>query len=203
MSRMGLVKTSPAKLSFSLDRMVKIVQDARKDHLMIDFARQIATRYADMAQEMSRREGSFQSGHNNKTWFAEAIDIWFRAHFAEGTDLRGPTTKDAREVIAHVMKPWYEAIAMPEPSKYRARLTPPPIFVGDYTDAVALELGACACLEIQPLQFRFGMEGEEPIHVWGRIYADGKWYDSDISQPDFHFGDRLTFESVRDVEVPL
>lgn len=198
-----LAQPTRAKLVFSLERMAKIVRDARKDHLMIDFARQVGTRYADMVEHVSRMEGNFQSGHNNKTLFAEGIHLWFRYHFSEGADLRNPTTRDVREVIAHVMTPWYEAMAKDRPADYRARLTPPPIFVGDYADAVAFELGACACLEIQPLEFRFGMEKGEPIHVWGRIFADGKWYDSDISRPDFKLGDHLEFESVEDVEVPL
>lgn len=199
----SLAQPARAKLVFSVERMVGIVRDSRKDHLMIDFARQVATRFADMVEHFSRLEGHPESGHNNKTLFAEAIDIWFRAHFSEGADLRGPTTKDPREVIAHVMTPWYEAMALEDPSEYRPRLTPPPVFVGDYADVVALELGACACLEIQPLQFRFGMEGGEPAHVWGRIHADGKWYDSDISRPDFKLGDRMKFEAVEDVEIPL
>jgi len=198
-----LAQPATTKLSFSLERMVKIVQDARKDHLMIDFARQIGTRYADMIEEVSARDGNFQSGHNNKALYAEAIHLWFRAQFSEGADLRGPTTRDAREVIAHVMTPWYEAMSQDDPSKYRARLTPPPVFNGDYADAVALELGACACLEIYPLQFRFGLEKDVPVHVWGRIYADGKWHDTDISQPGFQLGDTLRFDKVDDVEVPL
>jgi hypothetical protein len=203
MSRLGLVQTLSSKLKFSVERMVKMVQNARKDHLMIDFARQISTRFADMVAHFSALEGNPQSAHNNKTLFAEGIDIWFRAYFAEGADLRGPTTTSAIQVIEHVMTPWYEAMAMDDPSKYRARLTPPPVFMGDYVDAVALELGACACMEIQPLQFRFGMENGEPVHVWGRIYADGKWYDSDISRLDFKLGDRMDFSSTEDVEIPL
>jgi hypothetical protein len=191
------------KLAFSIERMVKIVRDARKDHLMIDFARQIGTRYADMVEHFSAKDGNFQSGHNNKTLYAEAIHLWFRAHFSEGADLRGDTTRDAREVIAHVMTPWYEAMSLDDPSRYRARLTPPPIFNGDYPDAVALELGACACLEVYPLQFRFGMENDVPVHVWGRVYAGGQWHDTDISQPGFQLGDSLKFEWVDYVEVPL
>lgn len=200
---MGLVKAAPSKLVFSLDQMAKIVLDSRKDPLMIDFARQVGTRYADMVEWASHREGNFQSGHNNKTLFSEAIDIWFRYYFSEGSDFRGPTTRDVREVIAHVMDPWYEAMKQDDPSTYRARLTPPPVFVGDYADVVAFELGACACLEIQPLSFRFGMEQGEPIHVWALIQAEGKAYDSDVSQPGFKLGDRLEFESIEDVEVPL
>lgn len=199
----SLAQPAAPRLSFSIERMVKIVRDARKDHLMIDFARQAGTRYADMAEDVSAQDGNFQSGHNNKAFFAEAIHLWFRYYFSEGADLRGPTTRDVREVIAHVMTPWYEAMSQVDPSKYRARLTPPPIFNGDYADAVALELGACACLEVYPLQFRFGLEKDVPVHVWGRVHADGKWHDTDISQPAFQLGDTLKFDQVDDVEVPL
>lgn len=201
MSGMGEAQKVP-KLSFSLDRMVKTIRDCRKDHLMLDFSRQITTRYADMVQHFSTLEGDPQSAHNNKTLFAEAIDTWFRRNFSEG-GYRGPTTADARQVIEHVMTPWYEAMELDDPSQYRARLTAPPVFVGDYADAVALELGACACMEIQPLMLCFGMEGKDPVHVWGKIHADGRWYDSDILRPDFKFGDRMNFDSIEEVEVQL
>ncbi len=200
---MGQVKAAPAKLSFSLDRMVKIVRDSRKDPLMIDFARQAATRYADMVGFFADREGSRVETHNNKALFAEGIHIWFRYYFSEGADFRGPTTRDPRDVIQHVMSFWYASMEKANPADYRPRITPPPVYAGEFPDVVAYELGACACLEIQPLQFRFGMQGDQPIHVWGRILADGQWYDSDVSQPDFKLGDRLKFDSVEEVEIPI
>lgn len=203
MSPRVMARPAAPKLEFSLDRMVKIVRDARKDHLMIDFARQIGTRYADMVAHFAEREGTPVEVHNNKALFAEGIHIWFRYYFAEGADLRGASTDDPRAVIAHVMKPWYEALAKERPEEYRTRLTPPPVYVGSFPDVVALELGACACLEIQPLQFRFGMDGKVPVHVWGRILADGRWYDSDVSRPDFNLGDRMEFPAYEEVEVPL
>jgi hypothetical protein len=199
----ALAQPATGTLSFSLDRLVKIVRDSRKDPLMIDFARQAATRYADMVDFFARREGNPVDVHNNKALFAEGLHLWFRYYFSEGADFRGPSTQNPRDVIAHVMSFWYQAMEKPNPADYRSRLTPPPVYAGSLPEVVAYLLGACACLEIQPLQFRFGIQGGKPVHVWARILADGKWYDSDVSRQDFKLGDRLKFDSVEEVEVPI
>lgn len=188
---------------FSVDRMIKGVQDCRKDEVMIDFARQIGTRFAAMVAHFSGQDGNNVSPHNNKTLFLEGIDIWCRANFSQQDGGRGPSTQKARDVIEHVMAPWYEAMELDDPSKYRGSLTPPPAYVGDSVDATILMLGACACLEIQPLMFRFGLENGEPVHVWGRVMADGHWYDSDISDASLKLGQAQKFQKYEDVEIPL
>ncbi len=198
---MGLV-SPPRTLKFSVERMVQAVQDCRKDEVMIDFSRQIGTRFAAMVEHFSALEGDAVPAHNNKTLFLEGIDIWFRASFPLN-DGAGQKTSNAREVIVHTMRPWYEAMALDDPSKYRARLTPPPSYVGDPVDPVALMLGACACLEIQPLQFHFGMEGGVPVHVWARVYADGKWYDSDVMDPSLKLGKIPKYQQYEEVDIPL
>lgn len=182
--------------------MVQAVQGCRKDEVMIDFARQIGTRFAAMVEHFSSLEGNAVPAHNNKTLFLEGIDIWFRASFPLN-DGAGQKTSNAREVIVHAMRPWYEAMALDDPSKYRGRLTPPPSYVGDPVDPVALMLGACACLEIQPLQFRFGLEGGVPVHVWARVHADGKWYDADIMDPTSKLGTLPKYDQYEEVEIPL
>jgi hypothetical protein len=202
MGRAVMVEKSTSRgLEFSVERMVKTAQDCRKDEVMIDFSRQIATRFAEMVEHFSKIQGYPVSAHNNKTLFLEGIDIWFRKNFQNNGS--APVTRDAKDVIVHAMAPWYQAMRLDDPSKYRGSITPPPCFTGDYVEVVALMLGCCACLEIQPLQFRFGTEDGVPLHVWARVHADGKWYDSDVMEPTFKLGDVPKFQKYEDVEIPL
>lgn len=193
-------------LDFDLARMTKVVEETRKDALSIDFARFICTRFANMVQHFSKVEGRPVSGHNNKTLFLEAIDIWCRRKLGcPGMASPGQSwTEDPKDVVRAVMRPWYEAMEMDDPTRYRMRPQPPsPCYVGRSEDATAYLMGLCACLEVGPVRFRFGKTGDNYEHVWARIYADNKWYDSDLSNPEFKLGDHYEFQDYEEVEVPL
>ncbi len=191
-------------LKFSMDRMVKGVQNCRKDEIVIEFARQVATGYAAMVAEVSERSGSRVQVHNNKTIFLEGLDIWFRKNLSQDNRNSGRATSSPRDVIAAAMAPWYAAMGLDDPSQYRAGSCPAlPRYAGDEVDATVYMLGVCACLEIQPLEFRFGMQGDVPVHVWGRVHAGGKWYDTDVSVGSMKLGDQPEFDKIEDVEIPL
>jgi hypothetical protein len=197
------VPVDSKKLKFSVDRLVQAVQDYRKDEVVIDFSRQTMTRFAEVVAKVSSLEGNPVSAHNNKTSFLEGIDIWFRRTYATPPAPGDPGTSRARDIIVHVMTPWYEAMDLEDPSKWNGRLTPPPAYDGDPTDAVAIMLGACACLEIYPLRFCFGMDKDDAVYVWGMARADGRWYDCDIMNPSARIGDRPKFGKIEEVEIPL
>lgn len=187
--------------------MVGSIQKARSNALMIDFSRQICAQFGKMVEHYSKLEGGSVSAHNNKTLFVEAIDIWCRTVFNQGgrRELTGPTgERDPKAIAAFVMTPWYEAMALDDPSAYRmGARRPPPAYVGSVADATAFQLGCAACLEIQPLRIAVGMEGGEVRHVWGKLKADGKWYDSDVSTPRLRLGERGEYPEYDEIEVPL
>ena len=89
--QMGRQAAGPVRIS--VDRLVKMVQDCRKDEVLIEFARQTGPRFADMVAHFSSLEGDRIQTHNNKALFLEGIDIWFRAHFAHQDESRGSTRK--------------------------------------------------------------------------------------------------------------
>lgn len=193
-------------LDFDLARMTKIVEGTRKDAISIDFARFICTKFAKMVEHFSKLEGRPVSGHNNKTLFLEAIDIWCRRKLGcPGMNGTGQAwTDDPKKVVEAVMRPWYEALALEDPSRYRMRpQAPAPCYVGRPEDAIAYLMGLCACLEVGPVRFRFGKTGDTYEHVWAKIHADNKWYDSDLSNPEFKLGDHYEFQEYEEVEVPL
>lgn len=186
--------------------MVGKIQAARKDALMIDFSRLICAHFGKMVEHYSKLEGNPVSAHNNKALFVEAIDIWCRATLNQGMrrDRQGTEgTSDPKEIAAHVMTPWYEAMALDDPSRYRMGARgAPQVYTGSVADATAFQLGCAACLEIQPLRIVAGMEDGQIRHVWGKLKA-GEWYDSDISTPRLRLGERGEYAEYDEIEVPL
>lgn len=188
-----------------IGRMADAIQDARKDELLIDFSRLICPHFAAMVEHQTALEGNAVQAHNNKTIFLEAADVWCRTHFsrADRRAGRAGTVRTARGLIERVMEPVYAAMELDDPSRFRGAFQEAPVYAGTYVDALCTELGLLACLEIQPVALRFGIENGAARHVWGIVRADGRWYDTDISEPGFKLGDHLKFKEYEEVEVPL
>lgn len=183
--------------------MAEKVANGRKDPLLVDCARVVGVHHAKMVEFFSAAEGSPVSSHNNKTLFLDAIDLWCRRHFST-YGRSGPRTEDPKEVIAHIMRPYYEAMELDDPAEYRmGPQDPPPSYVGSPEDATCTALALCACLDVAPIRFAFGMRDDQPERMWGRVQADRKWYDTDVNEPDFVLGDRPDYSKVEEVEVPL
>lgn len=193
-------------IAFDMGRMTKMVEETRKDALSLDFARIIGTQFARMVEKFSTVEGQPVPAHNNKTLFLEAIDIWCRRKLGcAGQAAPGqPWTEDPKDVVRAVMRPWYEAMDLEDPSRYRMGAPPPcPVYVGRHEDATAYFLGLCSCLEVGPVALKFGKTDGVYEHVWGKVMADRRWYESDLSNPDFKLGDHFEFADYEEVEIPL
>lgn len=186
-----------------IGRMAEAVQDARKDEVLIEFARLLGPQFGKMVEYQAEAEGRPVSAHNNKTLFLEAVDLWFRTVFTGGEGRPGRPAKTAKEMIVRVMTPFYGAMELKDPSQWRGALEPPPPYAGTYVDALCTELGVAACLEVQPVRLRFGIDRGVAKHVWGMVNADGRWWDTDISRPEFRLGEHLKFGEYDEVEVPL
>lgn len=181
--------------------MADVIVQARKDSLLIDFARVLAAHYGKMIEHFSGLEQRPISAHNNKTLFLEGIDIWCRSRF---TRAGSQSVTDPREIVAWTMTPYYESMALDDPAAYRgARRGQPPAYEGNPDDATALMLGLCATLDIAPIRIRLGLVEGKPVRAWGRVHADGKWYDTDINDPALALGEHQEFEDYQELEVPL
>jgi hypothetical protein len=184
-------------------RLSKAVADGRKDGLLIDCSRLLASHYGKMVEYISKAEGSPITAHNNKTLFLEGIDYWCRALFS-GRDGRSGSTEDPKELVMQLMEPWYEAMELDDPSKYKlGRRAPLPLYTGAPEDVVAVELGMVACLDVAPIALRYGMNGDVAQRVWGRVQADGKWYDTDPNEGSYALGQFMEHPDYKDVEIPL
>lgn len=209
-TQLGIAATSqseapPRKVisDAKIRRMAEKIADYRKDALMVDTARLVGVHYGKMVEHFSALENRPVSAHNNKTLFLEGIDLWSRKTFSVAG--RGaPTTENPREVIAHVMRPWYEAMDLDDPSRYKLGRRPEkPRYVGSPEDLTCAMMGLAACLDITPMNLAFGMDGEQPREAWARVFADGNWYDSYVQGPEMVLGDRPDYSKVEEIEVPL
>lgn len=193
-------------IAFDVGRLTKTVEETRKDALSIDFARLIGTHFARMVEHFSKVEGRPVSAHNNKTLFLEGIDIWCRRKLGcSGAAAPGQSwTEDPKDVVRASMRPWYEALDLQDPSRYRMGSCPPcPAYVGRHEDATAYFLGLCSCLEVGPVALMFGKTDGVYEHVWAKVMADRRWYESDLSNPEFKLGDHYEFQDYEEVEIPL
>lgn len=200
--------TTVAGVQFDVQRLAKLVEDTRKDALSIDFARIIGVHFGQMVQHFSKVDGQPVSAHNNKVLFLEGLDIWCRRMMGCPDQAKkaagGTWTQNPRDVVLHAMEPWEAAIALPDPSVYVLRSRPPaPVYMGRQEDLTAYFMGLAACLEVGPVRFRLGKSNGVYEHLWAKIFADGKWYDSDLSNPQFKLGDYYEFEDYDEMEIPL
>lgn len=201
-------------IRFEIGRMGRYVQEASKDPVVIDTARLAVSQWAKMVEEMSQREGRPVDTHNNKTIQLEGLDIWCRGHVVYVNDPANreliqttrrmvKTTKVPAEVLKVFIDPFYRAMELADPSFYRESYTPPQVVALDCDEAAVLICGLAAALDITPVAFRFGGNGDTLHHVWARIACDGTWYDCDLTEPRFQLGDYSDFEHFEEFEVPL
>lgn len=196
-----LAETTMSEMN--VKRLAKAVGDGRKDGLLIDCSRLLASNYGKMVEHFSGAEGNPVAVHNNKTLFLEGIDLWCRKMFT-GQAGRVGTTEDPKEIVLAVMEPWYEAMELNDPSQYKlGRRRPLPAYTGTHEDALAVELGLAACLDVAPINLRYGLVGDRAERVWGRVKADGNWYDTDPNDARLTLGQYQEFESYEELEVPL
>lgn len=193
-----------ATLPSGFRRLAERIAAGRRDAVLIDAARIFGVHYARMAEKFSALEGTPVPAHNNKTLFVEGIDIMCRALFSPRPSGREGSTEDPSEPVAELLRPWYESLELEDPSTYRLRPTaPPPAYAGDPLDAQCAMLAMCAALDIGPIRLAAGMRDGAPERVWGRVQADGRWWDVDSTDPELVLGDQPDYDEFEEIEVPL
>lgn len=175
-------------IRFQIGRMVKYVQDAANDPLVI-----------------ANVDAICHSGND-----LEDIEEWCREHYVYLNDppniefIQTPRrmvkeTLVPPEVIRHLMGPLMKRMSQSMGRGSIENYEPPPITMGDCDEGSVLILGHCAARGIVPLAFDFGGNKGTLHHVWGN--AGG--YASDLTEPNYKLGDHSTFEHYDSVEIPL
>jgi hypothetical protein len=186
-------------IRFEIGRMVKYVQDAASDPIVIENAEMIC------------------SGSKDTMSSVRDIEAWCRQHYVYLNDppniefIQTPRrmvkqTQVPPEVILHAIGPVVEAMREALGPEAVRDYTPPDITWGDCDEGSAFVLGHCASKEIGPLLFDFGGHEGTLHHVWGKIHlspADRDGLAADLTEPDYTLGDFSRFEHYESVEIPL
>jgi intein/homing endonuclease len=126
-------------IRFEIGRMIKYVQDARRDPIMLEHCREICGQWMEAARE----QADFESRpFDPKRAFLDAVEAWCRAHYAYVNDppnievIQTPRrmikwTRIPPKVIAHITEPFREAIEAANPLYSGRRRMPPPLSPGD------------------------------------------------------------------------
>lgn len=181
-----------AGIRFQIGRMIRYVQDAASDPVVIKNVERICANDPD---EMS---------------CVQKIEAWCRSHFlyvndpinVEFTQTPRRMVKQSRvapDAILFVISPLLNAMSESLGPDSINGYVPPEIAIGDCDEAVSYLQGHMAARGIAPLAFDFGGQQETLHHVWGNIAGIA----SDLTEPDYTLGDHSRFDHYDSVEIPL
>jgi hypothetical protein len=195
-------------IRFTVDRMIKYVQESRKDPLVIDTAREIAQLSVDTAEQLGRKIAD----ENRALIHLEGIHAWCFRNFQYVRDPAGVKViqtpqrqlrrlKVPAELHGEMWQPIREGMAAAAGKRPEDLTLPPPKMMGDSDEAVIVSLSLAAALDTGPLKLRFGGHDGTIHYVWGYAHAAGKWHDLDILLPKF--GEHPDVMHYEDIEVPI
>lgn len=181
-------------IRFTVGRMVKMIEGARKDPLVIATARKIA------ALATSRRK--MKDGEKN-IWVLKAIHAWCKENFECVEDPVGiELIQTPNRMLRELQIPPQLHMLMWKPiAKALGGKLPPPKMTGDSDESSILGLSLAAAVGIDPLRIRLGGTGGTIHYAWGSASAAGKWWDLDILTPGFNKHPK--FDQIENVDVPL
>lgn len=195
-------------IRYELQRMVKFIQEGRKDPLVIETARKVA----ELAADASRQIGRDVTVEKRPLIQLEALHAWCRDNFVYMADpvaveliQTAPRQLRRLEFPEELTSGFWTPIQKLAAAKARVDVgtltMPKPKMVGDSDEAVIISLALAAALGIEPLKMRLGGQNKAIHYVWGAAYADGKWRDFDILHEKFD--EQAPIELLDEMEVPL
>lgn len=205
-------------IRFEIGRMIRYVQDAAKDPIVLSHTAEICSSFANEAEAKLQMNGGTLAGTDPRHVAIQAIDNWCREHFVYVNDppnievLQTPrrmikATKVPPDVLRSIIEPFYEAMYQVAPQADVDAYEPPGLCVGDCDEAGDLYLSQCAtipCPEpMDSLGFRFGGHDGTLHHVWAYVGCGDKMFDGDLTEPGYKLGDFSKFSHYEEVKVSL
>lgn len=190
-------------IRFTVGRMVKMIEEGRKDPLVIETARKIAA----LATSGRKLKGG---GRERDLWVLKAIHAWCRANFEFVKDPVGvELLQTPNRMLMQLAIPPLLHKAMWEPiGKVLGGKMPAPKMNGDADEATTLSLALAAAVGIAPLKIMLGGAEGAVYTCWGAAYAGGakksepaQMWDMDILHDKF--GSHQAAEQLEDVDVTL
>lgn len=180
---------------FTAGRMVKMIQEARADTLVIVQARKIAA-ISTAGRDLKGEERTLQQ--------LRGIHTWCRGNFEyvldpAGVELIQTPNRMLREL--EIPEMLHNAIWDKVESKLGGK-KPPPKMTGDADEATVISLALAAAIGIEPLRIRLGGSEGNIYTCWGAAQVGGKWVDFDVLCEEFgsHPGKEVV---IRDIDIPM
>lgn len=207
-SRTSRLPDGPAGIQYELARMIRFIQEGRKDPLVIEVARKVA----EMSTEAARQTGRTVTDDNRDLIHLEGLHAWCRENFLymrdpAGIELIQTAPRQLRrlnfppELASGFWAPIQKLAAAKARVDMKKLHLPDAKMVGDSDEAVIVSLALAAAIGIQPLKMRLGGRNKVIHYVWGAAAVDDKWRDFDILMDKFDGPPPV--ELLDEMEVPL
>lgn len=181
-------------IRFVLGRMVKMVQEARKDPLVIATARKIA----GLSTAGRNVEGDARTIQQLK-----GLHAWCRGNFEYVADpVNVEVIQTPNRMLRELDIPEALQKAMWAPiGKVLGGKMPKPRIMGDSDEAVTLVLSLAAAIGIEPLRIQLGGHDNTVHYAWGAARVKDGWKALDILVEDF--GTHAPMDEIDHVEIPM
>lgn len=181
-------------IRYAVGRMIRMIQDARKDPLVISLARKIAAVASDPP-------GPAPCGQ--ELYWLRGIHAWCRANFQfvndpVGIELIQTPNRMLREL--QIPSELHAAVWAPIGKAIGGKL-PEPKMTGDADEATIISMALAAAVGIEPLRIQFGGADGTAYTCWGQAYVDGKWVDCDILHETF--GKHQEVQKFEHLDIPI
>lgn len=166
-------------IRFTIGRMIKFIQEGRKDPLVIATARKIAA---------LTNTGHRQKGEKQHLRQLHAIHAWCVANFFYVNDpVNVELIQTPNRMLRELEIPALLHKAMWGPLRKQdwSPRMPAPKMTGDADEATIISLALAAAIGIEPLQISLGGTDGTLHTCWGRANIGGKWVNIDVLHPKF------------------
>lgn len=182
-------------IRFEVGRMVKMVEEARKDPLVITTARRIA------ALSITSRKP--KNNEERNLLILKGIHRWCKENFVYvddpvGVELIQTPNRMLRELE---IPPQLHMLMWKPIAKAVGGKLPRPMMTGDSDESSILGLSLAAAVGIYPLRVCLGGNGGALHYAWGAAQINGKWRNIDILSPKFDT--HPPFDDLEHVDIQL
>jgi hypothetical protein len=181
-------------IRFEVGRIIKMIQEAKRDPLVIETARKIAA--------LSTSGRKIKDDADRRFYTLKGIHAWCKEHFVYVDDpAHIELIQTPNRMLRGLEIPPQLHMAMWKPiAKELGGKLPKPKIAGDSDEAATLVLALLAAVGFEHLKVRCGGTEDVVHYVWGGVETDGYVYDLDILHPKF---DHHYTKYLSDIEVPV
>lgn len=167
-------------IRFAAGRMVKMIQEAKIDPLVISTARKIAA--------LSTTGRKIRTYAERRLYTLRGIHAWCKRNFQYVDDPANvEVIQTPNRMLRDLQIPSQLHMAMWKPiAKDMGGKLPRPVIVGDSDESAILVLSLAAAVGFDSLFIRLGGTDQTIHYAWGGVKTDGKMYEIDVLHPTFN-----------------